>query len=636
MKFFLIFLLLTSCVVVLTARESDSLYIIPSDTLIQTETISNGDSIRVTDRTALADTTREALQELWSFFKQANQLLSPRRKRLLFQYDDLLLLNYFGLADIFRHQPDFQIYDLLRPGYPRFVAPINLLPHQSSLYWDGHLLNDPLHGMFNTHLMALDGVQQVLDSGPDAPVSKGTSFPSGWQLQSPSVDYPEPYTRIMFRQGDFGYSDLDISFAQSFSSNLALYLGGINKIYEGERNRAFQYRAALRYRFKPQIFSSATFNMDRERLILSNRSAFQTYRYHELRQDFNSDHYYVTDPQGKVFWHLQVGYTRVRRKNDSYTSPDTFLVRNRADQLNVALNRNFHLRNMEAIAAVSTFRRQIWGDAYNGKLTESGFNASLHLRSVQDSGWHWMAGLNSAYLYAQGRHFSPVFRAGYSKSRLFSVFSARREHRFPWRNERDFNYLQYHGNKNLNGEIVSTLSWESRWQIFKRWQLSLDLTHKRIDDEIRFDGQSFYNGGKRSFSYAMVKNEYALYKFILSTAGQITSARVNLSPQKSFSAQLRYHDAWLNGALIIDAIGNLHWFDRHRTLYYHAVVERFYWDHTHTDGYYIFTFKITATIKTAQLFMSMDNPQSTIYQYINGYYELTRRVQFGVNWVLWN
>ena len=636
MKFIQSFFLLSICCVTLPAQESDSLYIIDSDSLIRAEAISNGDSIPATEPSTVADTTRLAMQELWSHFKKTNQLLHPSPKRLRFQFDDLLLLNYTGLADIFRHQPDFQIYDLLRPGYPRFVAPINLLPHQSSLYWDGHLLNDPLHGMFNTHLMALDGVQQVSENGPDSPVSKGKAMRSGWQLQSPMMDYPEPYTRIMFRQGDFGYTDLDISFAQNFSPNLALYLGGINKIYEEEQNRAFQYRAAMRYHFQPHIFSSVTFNMDRERLILENWSAFPTYRYHELRQDVNSDHYYVLDPQNKVFWHLKVGYTRVRRKNDSYISPDTFLVRNRADQLDVALNRNFRLRSMEGIAAVSAYRSQVWGDAYNRKLTESGFDASLYLRSVQDSGWHWMAGLNSAYLFGQGMHVSPAIQFGYSKSRLATAFLARREQRFPWRNERSFNYQQYSGNKNLDDEVVSTLSWESCLQIFKRWQLFLDLTHKRIDQEIRFDGQSFYNGGKRSFSYAMVKNEYALYKFILSAAGQLTSAKLHLSPQKSFSAQLRYHDTWLNGALIIDAIGNVHWYDRHHTLYYQPVVERFYWDKTRTAGYYVYTFKIAATIKTAQLFMSMDNPQSTLYQYINGYFELSRRVQFGVNWVLWN
>jgi hypothetical protein len=34
--------------------------------------------------------------------------------------------------------------------------------------------------------------------------------------------------------------------------------------------------------------------------------------------------------------------------------------------------------------------------------------------------------------------------------------------------------------------------------------------------------------------------------------------------------------------------------------------------------------------------MAMDNPFSYDYEYIKGYKQYYRRVQFGVNWVLWD
>ena len=148
------------------------------------------------------------------------------------------------------------------------------------------------------------------------------------------------------------------------------------------------------------------------------------------------------------------------------------------------------------------------------------------------------------------------------------------------------------------------------------------------------DSTSFYNGPDRNFNYLELNTEYSLYKFSLELTGSLGDVKINLSPKKAFTGQLRYRDAWLKGAVIIDAVGSFHWYDVHNKIYYNPIVERIYWSNSEADGYYYFSFKIAATVKSAQLYMAMDNPMSYDYQYINGYYEFYRRVRFGVNWVL--
>jgi len=227
---------------------------------------------------------KTALDNYWKQLQKTNTFDSDSGKQFLFKHENILVYNYNGFADLFRHQPSFQVYDFLEMGLPRFIATFNLLPHQTSFYYDGHLLNDPIHGMFNTRFMTLDGVQRVeeITQGKNS-ASDYEVFSSGINIQSPSMNFSEPYTRIMFRQGDFGYTDLDISFAQQFSKNVSVYLGGINKIYKGEKNYGFQYRAGMNYRIKDNIYSHTTLNMDREKLNVTNFSAYENYTYRKFR-----------------------------------------------------------------------------------------------------------------------------------------------------------------------------------------------------------------------------------------------------------------------------------------------------------------------------------------------------------------
>lgn len=628
-------LLIIVLVYLILPAEAQELEVADSDSLRPAiQTPDSGAALTLKQK---SDTEIGLFDKFWSQLQHSNELRPDSARQMIYRFEDILFFNYTDFSDIFRHQPAFQIYDFLRAGFPRYVARLNLLPHQTSLDFDGQLLNDPVHGMFNTHLLPLDGVGQVFDSPTTRTVNSASyGYPSGLNIKSPVFNQNDPYTRIMFRQGDFGYTDLDISFARNFSKNMALYLGGINKIYEAEQNRGFQYRSAIKYRLRPNLFASSTFYMDREWVVLPNLSTYRDYRYHEFRYDFNADLYYLLNPVNGQNWHLKLGYTRIRRKNESLDRNNTFLVKPRTDQYNFGLERDLRFKKAEIITAVSAFQNQIWGNLFSRKLTDSGLNGSVQMRYKLTNRFDLISKFNVGYLYAYGINLSPLIYLSYTKSRFTLSLSGQKENRFPYRNERSLVYEQFSGNKDLDEESITTLSSHIDWYPVERWLIMAQIAYQNIAKEIRFNGASFYNGSTRKFSLLALKSNYKIYKFIFEVSGQATSAKIYLSPQKSFSAQLRYHDDWLKGAIIIDAIANFHWYDKHHTLYYNPIIERLYWDQTTTRGYDYFSFKLAVTVKSAQLFMSVDNPLSRDYNYIFGYYEFYRRVQFGFNWILWD
>ncbi len=615
------------------AQISDSIQVVTQADSTANINTSLSDSVKIDSiKLAQQNALNTTYSQLWRQFKLKGGLDKITDLKIYHHFDDLIIINYTGLADIFRHQPAFQVYDFLSAGYPRFIAYNNLLPHQSDIYLNGFILNDPIHGMFNTHMISLDGLKEVDDDIGVTMYGHG----NGINLRTKAINsLDEPYSRIMFRQGDFGYTDLDIDFSRKMSDNISVNAGGINKIYEGSNNYGFQYRAGLYYRITNKIFSQTTINIDREKLINRNTSTYANYRYFEFRHDYNNSIYYLINPDSSDYWKMDAGYTRIRRKNESSAdSASAFFNRRKVDQYKLGLSRKLQMGNLGIDAALSAYQNKFWGSSFSGKLTDGGMNGLIQIKYPMNK-WLGINGrIGTGYLYGQDISWSPALDLYFEFNNFWLKLSSSRSRRFPYRNERSIYFQQYRGNSDLDLETLETYSAGIAYTPINNLLVNVNIASNEISDEILMDSTSFYNGPDRHFNYIELSTQYALYKFSLELTGNICDAKINLSPKRSFSGQLRYHDTWLKGAVIIDAVGSFHWYDVHNTLYYNPIVERIYWDQTETDGYYYFSYKIAATVKSAQLYMAMDNPMSYDYQYINGYNEYYRRVRFGVNWVL--
>ena len=217
----------------LSAQIIDSVQTFTPDDSINSAITVNIDSMRTDSiRQAQQKAIRDKYVQSWKHFQIKGYPDQTEKKEIYYQFDDLINLNYTGFADIFRHQLEFQIFDFLRPGFPRFVARNNLLPHQTDIYLNGFVLNDPMHGMYNTHMISLDGLQEV-DNRTGLTMY---GYNNGINLRPRAINsIEEPYSRIMFRQGDYPYTDLDIDFSRKLSDNISINAGGINKLYLYDR-----------------------------------------------------------------------------------------------------------------------------------------------------------------------------------------------------------------------------------------------------------------------------------------------------------------------------------------------------------------------------------------------------------------
>lgn len=617
----------------LFAQNADSTHlVIPSDSIIVTTGI-NSDSLKIDSlKIARERESNIAFDKIWVNFQIDGNIDTQPQQEIYFEYDDIITTNYTGLADVFRNVPEFQIYDFYTMGYPRYISRNNLLPHQSSISLNGYGLTDPIHGMLNTHLISLDGLLKINDQ---------TGLPTygygeGINLKSKAINsLEEPYSRIMFRQGDFGYTDLDIDFSRTLSDNFSINVGGINKIYHGDNNYGFQYRAGLYYRFSRKILSRTDINIDREKIININYSQFPQYRYREFRHDISSSVYYVTDFGDVDYWKIDIGYTRIRRKNDAQgDSASTFLNRGRVDKYSIRLNRDLQLDSLDIGSSLLAYQNKIWGSSFSEKFTDTGVSGLVQF-NYPITKWLQIDGnLKIGYLNGEDINWSPGMAFRFDFAPVWMKLSGSRSQRFAYRNERSINYNQYSGNSDLNSESLETYSAKIGFTPFNNLDLSAKIATNKISNEILFDSTNFYNGPKRRFDYFGMNGKYSLYKFTLEVSGHINNANINISPKKSFSWKLHYHDTWLKGVLIIDAVGSFHWYDIHNSVYYNPIVERLYWTNSEIDRFSYFSYKIMATVKSAQLYVAMDNPMAYEYEYISGYYEFYRRVRFGVNWVL--
>ncbi len=555
---------------------------------------------------------------------------------IVYTHDKLIFVNYNGFADVFRNQPAFRIFDFMDPGQPRFVAPLHLLPHQSVLLYEGHELNEPVNGLYNTRFLSLDAVESVEATMlPPSALADNRALFSGLQVNDRKLNPEKPYSRLMFRQGDNGYTDLDIQFARRINDHVSIQLGGINKLYDSNRLHGVIYRASVNAQFSPLLSGRTLFRANREHMNRFDFSQFTAYHYREERDELLQDFTLFTDSSKTTRWHFKATFAGNVRTNSSVS--DSFKVSYRSRQTAFSIDRNFRLGRLSGLSGLSFTQNRAWGNYVNRQLSDTYFNGfgtfnfALWKHTRLQSAW--LAG------YAPGAPLLVSGNAGLDYAhgpQLHFEAQVRLDQRRPNFSERYVAYAPYHGNPKLKNERMTSYLARLTSRPFKSLLVKAETGFRNLQNEILFNGLSFNNGPERSFFYVSAQAAYAFYVFRISSGGQFSNAETYLAPRRSAHIQVRYHDVWLNGALIMDAIGTINAYDSQNRIVYNPVLERFYTTRETTKGYLFFSYKLSATVKDAQLYMAMDNPMGGQFEIINGYPERFRRVRFGVNWVLWN
>ena len=549
----------------------------------------------------------------------------------VYRYEDNIHIAYNGFADVFRNEPLFQVFDFLEMGEPRYISALHLLPNQTNVYYEGHLLNDPVSGLYNTRFLSLDAAESV-EATSFLPVQE-SSF-GGINVKGRLQNPEDPYTRLMFRQGDFGFTDLDIQFSRRINKHTSLQLGGINKLNDINRYHGVIYRTALNWQPTPDIFSRTVYRANREHMYLPDYYAVSKWRYKEERDELLQDVTWYCDSGKQERWHFKAGLSGTQRKNSS--TADSFKVEYRYMRAHLSIDRNLKTGPLEWFAGFSAWQNRVWGSALSKDYIDSGVEGFVNAQYRFFESAYLQPTLRWNSLYGEDAFLTSAVTAGYDGSQIKLKAQYRKDRRRPNRSELSFGYAPYFGNRLLKDEQTQSLIASADITISPGFKVSAEAGSRNLDNEIVFDAPTFRNSDSRSFTYFSAKATWQSTKFRFSSGGQISRGADLLSPPNSGWFSAGWHSIWLKGALIIDASGTVNVYDRRNNVSFDPLTEHFYRNGTQSEARLFFSYKLVATVRDAQLYMAMDNPLGTEYQIISGYPELYRRIRFGFNWDMWN
>ncbi|HHJ51578.1 MAG TPA: hypothetical protein ENJ89_00160 [Caldithrix abyssi] len=550
----------------------------------------------------------------------------------IFRFSDLIRLNYAGCGDVFRFSPLFRVTDFNDPGLPRFVSGLNLYPRQTGLYFEGYPLNDPVNGLYNLRFISPDAIRRI-EAGT-APLTRDASA-QGVDFIARSLTPKEPYTRLMYREGDFGYVDLDIEFAKRYGDRLGVQLGGINKYYDPLGYHGYAFRGIIHSQISARLYARTRFLLNRELVRFIPRTGSYLTRRREERDDAVQDFFFRDADSASGFWQVRVAASSSRR-HLSETLSDAFNLFVNFDRYDFSLRRRWRRASWQLDQRVAWYQNRVWGNTFYRRYVDSGFSTHHALDWRFGNSLRISPALELAYREGFDPLILPAFNLQWGSNTIAVKGSFSRNMRFPNRNELSFSRPHLIGNAHLLPEIFTVSQAEFAWRPAQAWHFAVQVGHQKIEREITFTDTTFNNGASRAFDFISFRAEYEFSKFKLQTGGQANNSTPAISPPASFWLRLGYHDAWLNGKVIIDANAYLTWRRDHLLLDYQPQLEYFYLSNRHSGSYWLTGFKIVATVKTAQIFLAMDNPFATQYQIVYGYPEYYRRTRVGVNWVLWN
>ncbi len=553
-------------------------------------------------------------------------------------------LIYTDMSDIFRSQPLWFDFDLIEAGRPAYISLVNTYPHQTPLFFGGTLMNDQLQGVYNTQFIPLNYIQFAeVDYAAGSLQNYALWSGSKISITPHSVQTQRPWTKIVYKQGGYGYSDVDIHFEIPFSSTFAVQLGGKNSGFDGAIQSSGydgqNYRAEITWQFSPQWYFRGQIFLNRIKVGLASLDQDQEFAVpatRENRDDYFLDVTWIQDDSLRQRLHILFYYSNYSRKfKDNFT---TYTFETFSERFGFDANYNFVMGRSELLIGASTMLPKIYGDPFKKEVTIPALNtygklnipfsefltfrAALQLSFVKDYDLQILPALGTDLIFSENQYFS---------------FDLTNGERLPNVTERFFDIDTLYGNQNLKPETYSTIGGRYYYLEKDEWHLKIDAGYHRIENEIVWKDSTFSNRrDSRDFIFCGLEGYLKVWWLDFTLAGQYTFADVNLTPKSSVWGQAHFNWVLLNGALIFDAFGTFTWYDKHQDIKYQPRIDRYYTGLGETDAFVTLSWKLVATIQSARIFLEMDNALEEYYEIVSGYPDFYRRLRLGVNWTLWD
>ncbi|MCK4559384.1 MAG: TonB-dependent receptor [Calditrichia bacterium] len=553
-------------------------------------------------------------------------------------------LIYTDMSDIFRSQPLWFDFDLIEAGRPAYISLINTYPHQTPLFFGGALMNDQLQGVYNTQFIPLNYIQFAeVDYAAGSLQNYALWSGSKISITPHSVQTQRPWTKIVYKQGGYGYSDVDIHFEIPFSSTFAVQLGGKNSGFDGAIQSSGydgqNYRAEITWQFSPQWYFRGQIFLNRIKVGLASLDQDQEFAVpatRENRDDYFLDVTWIQDDSLRQRLHILFYYSNYSRKfKDNFT---TYTFETFSERFGFDANYNFVMGRSELLIGASTMLPKIYGDPFKKEVTIPALNTYGKLNIPLSEFLTFRAALQLSFVKDYDLQILPALGTDliFSKNQYFS-FDLTNGERLPNVTERFFDIDTLYGNQNLKPETYSTIGGRYYYLEKDEWHLKIDAGYHRIENEIVWKDSTFSNRrDSRDFIFCGLEGYLKVWWLDFTLAGQYTFADVNLTPKSSVWGQAHFNWVLLNGALIFDAFGTFTWYDKHQDIKYQPRIDRYYTGLGETDAFVTLSWKLVATIQSARIFLEMDNALEEYYEIVSGYPDFYRRLRLGVNWTLWD
>jgi len=602
------------------------------------------------DSTKLASIDTNVTQPLTSqlyWYDITNKLHTPgdSTRYVIFHEGDEKDLNYTNPGDLFRENALWFYYNLSETGRPAYLSPIQLFPHQSALFYDGVVMNNPVHGMFNMQFLSVSHTQTVETSEQLGGI-QSLGFSGGGRIQfTPlSVHKDDPWTRIVYKQGAFGYSMVDISFAKSFSNKVSLQLGGFNNLYDGTlitaNFKGTNFRGNLTWQYSEDLYFHGKFYLDRHQVGLAQYELVNEVvlpNLIEKRDDYSLGMTWFPDTSHHHRLHAVVFGTYYFRELRDQNNKNYYLE---YEDVRYGLDANYNLdiNYFTLLVGGGAQYTRVWGIPFSQTYYPSVGNVYGTLDIPLLNYINVSASVNTTIQEDYSPQISGFAALDFNitEEQFFSV-SAGRFIRFPNAGERFFDFDTLFGNPDLNPEEHFQLNAEYVLGTKPNYNLKLNAGLHRINSEVIWEEPYFSNAvDARDFAYTGLSFGWHIWKFNLFAGGQYSFADRFITSRSSAWGKIHFHHILLDGALMFDLYGMAHFFDIHNDIFYDPRMDRFFSGDEITDAYSVLNWKAVATIKEARIFFEMDNALSENYTVVKGYNELYIRWRFGINWILWN
>jgi hypothetical protein len=609
---------------------------------------SKSDSLKKSTPFATPDTlVKQEINSKVYWYDIENTIRTRKDKiqNFIYRYDKEKQLNYRNMSDIFRQQSHWFNYNLMESGRPAYISSINMYPHQTSFYYNGIMMNDPIHGMFNSQYIPLNFIRNVQVSITGNNFQDfGLGGPSSIHVVSSSKHTQTPWSKILYKQGNYGYSDLDISFVHPATPDLAIQLGGINRIYDGSTlysdRHGTNYRGEITWQLQNNLFLRGQFFLNRERVGLStliqNPSPPQLPKQIDLRDDYFIDLTWLPMDTISQRLHLILYNTySIRRLKDD--NNQHYHNRYQYKRYGFDANYNFNVRGLEFLAGGGSIWNKIWGTGFNKQYFPTYFNTYGKLKIPVSS----KLTLNPQAKITFYKEFDPQLSLSFIANNSFNQnnevsLSISRNIRYPNATEKYLYFDGLYGNSKLLNEDHISVNTNFKSNILSGFGIELTAQYNSINNEIIWENSTFKNIPYRDFFVVAANLNYSTWKLNCQLGGFETISDLYLTSRRSGWFKLHYEDIWLKGALGVDAYGTIQYWGKHTALKYEPRMERFYKLNGIENDYIMLNWKIVATVQDARIFFEMDNSLSEIYEVINQYQEFTQRWRFGVHWILWD